>query len=415
MAAKSRRSPKPLQWRLEYLAHAVVEFLASILPGPWIFRIGEWLGDLAWHLFPKRRRTVIRNLRIAFAGEKDPGEIHRMARESFRRAGANLISTAHTARLSPAQLRKVLKLENLFLLEETLASGRGVVLLLAHMGNWEVLCRLIHFFPPGSRAGAIYRPLNNTLLDHRVLARRQKDGTRMFSKRDPFHQITGFLREGGIVGVLADQRVGRQGEVVRFFGRTTRASPLPCLLARRSRSTVLALSLVSDGPGKWKAQLSAVPTPGTTAGCMAALESAMKASPLDVFWLQDRWQVKVRAKFPPGTWLGTETPAEGEKPLRALLWLAGIQNPREIPEAWRHPAVTYEVALAPGQALPAWLDNSTPVHRVESQDDARKIVTRIEAIDTSAILPLDFILTPMKCKPLTRACHDLELAVVTLP
>ena len=136
----------------------------------------------------------------------------------------------------------MIAIENLDLLEQALAGGRGVVLLLSHMGNWELLSRIIHFFPKDSKAGAFYRPLNNRLLDERVLARRQADGTRMFSKHDAFHQVASFLRERGIVGILADQRVGGHGELVRFFGRLTRASPLPSLLARRSKSSVLALS-----------------------------------------------------------------------------------------------------------------------------------------------------------------------------
>lgn len=413
MAAKSRRS-KPLQWRIECLAHAVTEFLASILPGAWIFRIGEWLGALAWHLFPDRRRTVIRNLRIAYAGEMSLDEIHRMARESFRRTGANLISSTHTATLSPGQLRKSLVLENIGLLEEARASGRGVVLLLAHMGNWEVLSRLIHFFPPGSRAGAMYRPLNNPLLDRRILARREKDGTRMFSKRDPFHQITGFLREGGIVGVLADQRVGKQGDAIRFFDRATRASPLPCLLARRAHSTVLALSLITERPGKWRAVLSAVATPGTTAGCMAALEIAMKSSPLDVFWMQDRWKIKPRAKYPPEAWVGSPTPHADKKPLRALLWLAGDLAPRELPQPWRHPSVTYEVVLSPGQSMPSGFDAGTPVHRIHPSSVPRELHQAIEKIDQASIIPLDFIITFTHCKPLARAAHDLGLAVARL-
>jgi KDO2-lipid IV(A) lauroyltransferase len=141
----------------------------------------------------------------------------------------------------------VIHVENIELLEQSLAGGKGVVLLLSHMGNWEILSRLVHFFPRGSKAGAFYRPLNNRLLDKRVLDRRQADGTRMFSKGDnPLH-VAGFLREGGIVGILADQRVGHQGELVEFFGRITRASPLPSLLARRSKSSPSSPNLPASG------------------------------------------------------------------------------------------------------------------------------------------------------------------------
>ena len=356
----------------------------------------------------------MRNLRIAFAGEKDLSEIQILARESFRRTGANLISAAHTARLSPEKLRKVLKVENIRLLEDAHTAGQGVVILLAHMGNWEILSRMIHLFPAGSRAGAFYRPLNNPLLDQRLLSRRQKDGTRMFSKRDPFHQITGFLREGGIVGVLADQRVGLTGEFVNFFGRLTRASPLPSLLARRSKSTVIAMSLTTTSPGKWKVICLPVQSPATTAHCMEAVEEIMHSSPVDVFWLQERWRPPVRgiqkAKHP-GEWMPPDS-GTGTKPQRVLLWLLGGSPDWTLPKAWNHPDLTYEAVLAGDQSLPESLPESIIVHRIEPALESIEVVVR--RIDFSSPLPLDYILTPQLDETLSKAAASESIPVFHL-
>ena len=387
MSRRKKRKPKTLRWRLECLGHSMIEGLAALLPGPWVFRLGEWLGGVAWHLLRKRRTIVIRNLRIAFSGEKDLTEIHRLARDSFRRSGANLVSVSHTARLRPEQLREVLRVENLELLEDAQARGKGVVLLLAHMGNWELLSRIVHLFPPGSKCGAFYRPLNNPLLDARVLARRQADGTRMFSKRDPFHEVTKFLREGGIVGILADQRVGMQGEVVSFFGRLTRATPLPSLLARRAKAEVLSLTLVTEAPGKWKAVLHAVESPPTTAHSMAALEKGMKASPADVFWLQERWKVSVKPNRPFTKWLPPDVPP-GEAPHRILLWLPGVDASWTLPVEWLHPDAIHEVALDSTQSPPPWLPEGSRIHRIGTEQSA----DLIRGIDAGHNLPIDFIL-----------------------
>lgn len=391
MSRKKKPLSKPVQWRLECLAHSLLEMLASWLPGPWVFRLGEQLGGLAWHLLPKRRNTVLRNLRIAFAGEKSMAEIEQMAKATFRRSGANLISTAHTARLTPARLKQVIEIENLELLETSLATGRGVVILLAHMGNWELLSRIVHLFPPGIKTGAFYRPLNNRLLDERVLARRQADGTRMFSKRDPFHQVTGFLREGGIVGILADQRVGIQGEVVPFFGRFTRASPLPSLLARRAKAEVLALSLVTTSPGKWKAAFMPVEKPHTTPHCMAALEKAMRASPIDVFWLQERWKVFVRRTRTFQQWLPlTVTPSR--KPHRALLWLPETPADWKLPAEWFHPDLEMEAVLATDSTPPDWLPPAVRIHHLPAFRSPSSLRRAILALDSKETLPFDFLI-----------------------
>jgi KDO2-lipid IV(A) lauroyltransferase len=410
------RRPKPkktLQWRLECLAHTALELLVRPLPGSLVFRLGEMLGVLAWHFLPQRRKIVLRNLRIAFAGEKELPEIVRMAKQTFRRSGANLVSVAHTARLAPEDLGKVIHIENRGLLEEALATGRGVVLLLAHMGNWELLSRLVHLFPPGSKTGAFYRPLNNPLLDARVLARRQADGTRMFSKRDPFHQVTGFLREGGIVGVLADQRVGMQGEVVPFFGRLTRTSPLPSLLARRAKAEVLALSLVTERPGKWKAVFLPVEKPHSTPHCMAALENAMKAAPTDVFWLQERWKAFVKRFRPFGKWL-EPVEHQGAKPHRALIWLVDTSESWKPGETWFHPDVAYEAAISTGNRAPDWLPEGTKLHFLPQRGSAAAVSHAVRSLDSAATLPFDFIITRKAPASLAKAAASELIPLVSL-
>lgn len=392
----------------------MIEGLAGLLPGPWAFHLGEALGGVVWRFMPLRRKMILRNLRIAFAGEKDLPELRRMEKETFRRTAGNMVSAAHTARLSPEKLAAVIRVENLDLLEDAIHRGRGVVLLLSHMGNWEVLSRLIHFFPKGSRAGAFYRPLNNLLMDQRVLDRRQADGTRMFSKRDnPLH-VAAFLREGGIVGILADQRVGAQGELVRFFGRLTRASPLPSLLARRAKSAVLALSVVTVEPGKWKAVFTPVESPPSTANCMVALEQAMKSSPVDVFWFQERWKVYIRPQHSIREWLGADSTAAG-KPHRALLWLACAEKSWRLPADWIHPDLVYELALAPGQSLPSWLPTTTVVHTLANESSREALRKSIAAIDESSAMPLDFILAPGAPKELAKAGRSEAIPIVLLP
>lgn len=403
-----------LQWRLEWLAYVLVEGIVALLPLRWVFRIGESLGGLAWHFMGKRRKIVIRNLRIAFAGEMGLPAIEEMALASFRRSWGNLISAARTAKLSPEELGGVLHLENRELLEEALRDGGGVVLLLAHMGNWELLSRLTHLFPKGSRTGAFYRPLNNPVLDRRVLARREADGTRMFSKRDNALHVARFLREGGIVGILGDQRVGYPGDTVEFFGRMTRASPLPSLLARRSKSTVLALSMTTEEPGRWKGVFVPVSSPPSTTHCMESLERAMRASPTDVFWFQDRWKAYLGDHQSISDWQGKEL-GLGSKPHRALIWLAGCAANFRPAYEWMHPNVLYEIALESGQDFPEWLEKSTRVHFIPTEtNDAMKLAKIISAIDASAALPLDFILAGNASPPLLKACRDELVPIVVL-
>jgi Kdo2-lipid IVA lauroyltransferase/acyltransferase len=390
-----KNHPKFWKWRLEWLVQTGLEKVAGLLPGPLVFRLGEILGGIAYHLMTSRRQIVLRNLRIAFYQQKELPELEQMARETFRRTGANLFSALHTTRLTAKQASEIVEVENPELIHQALSQHPGMVLMPSHMGNWEILTRIHRELPPGHENGAFYRPLNNPLLDARVLAQREAEGCRLFSKRDSFHQATGFLRGGGILGILADQRAGPQGELVRFFGRLTRASPLPGLLARRSKSGVLAMSLVTVSPGKWLCRYHPLVGPISTASCMAAIEQAILASPLDYFWLQERWKVFLRPDRTIRDWLGPDTLGEGT-PHRALLLLpAG----RKLPEEWAHPDVDY--LILPSRATPP--------------SNTAGLVKFLCLLDILHALPLDYILTCNASPALVKAARRLSIPLISLP
>ena len=403
MASESPENhPKLWKWRLEWLAQTWIEKLAGLFPGPLVFRLGEVLGGLAWFFMKSRRRIVLRNLRIALHGEYDLPTLRTMTRQSFRRTGANLISALHTAGVSARKIDQIVTFENVELLEETLRRSPGLVLMPCHMGNWEILTRVHHLLPVDNAHGALYRPLNNPLLDARVLAQREQEGTRLFSKRDSFHAITGFIREGGILGILADQRVGYQGEVVPFFGRLTRSSPLPSLIARRGKCDVLGMSLITDAPGKWRIRFHALNGPATTANCMETMERSMKASPLDVFWFQERWKVYLNHKHTLRVWLGKDD-MRGNLPHRALLWRVDAPESWQVPDDWTHPDVIYETVTARDFGQDA------------QTTDKNVILQRLEKIDAAAALPIDFILACNASKALQKAARRLSIPLVSLP
>jgi KDO2-lipid IV(A) lauroyltransferase len=408
------KHPKRWKWRLEWLAYACIQKLAGILPGAWVFRFGELLGHGAWYLMRRRRQIVLRNLRIAFCGEHELPILHLMARQTFIRTAANLLSSSHTAALSGREIGEVLTIENHDLIEKAMSGTAGLVLMPAHMGNWEVLSRMNRVFPQGHAIGAFYRPLNNPLMDARVVAQRETDGTRLFSKRDNLHHVTGFLREGSLVGILADQRVGRQGELVQFFGRLTRASPLPSLMARRSKSELLTMSLITEAPGKWRVRYHPVASPHKTADCMAALELAMRASPLDVFWLQDRWKVYLDPNYTIRDWLGADS-VGGEKAHRALVWMADCPPHWRLPAEWTHPDVNYEIVISPGQDAPEGLPAGSTIHRNQSVTDRDALQRLIGEIDLKNALPVDFILTCDAPAVLAKAAHRAAIPLVSLP
>jgi Kdo2-lipid IVA lauroyltransferase/acyltransferase len=377
---------KRLSWRIEAFGHSFMAYLFSFISADDVFRVGECIGKFIWPLMSRRREISIRNLRIAYA-PLEYEEAAKMARASFIRAFANLLSSSISASSLGENIEDFVVVENPEMLEEACAQGRGVLLLLAHMGNWELLTRLNHFVPKGIKCGAFYRPLNNLILDDRVLKLREESGVRLFSKRDSLHHIGGFLRDNGLIGILADQRAGFQGVGLNFFGRFTRVSPLPSLFVRRCKCEVLSLSMRTISPGKWSVRYHKVEKPYDSENCFKAIEDAMNVSPLDVFWLQERWKLYINRQVTPKKWI-IKDGVISEKPHRMVFWLNENEPEPILEKDFVHADFVWE-----------FISGKRP------QD--------LEEIDRSKPLPIDFIFVNKIDNELKKAAHQLAIPIMS--
>jgi KDO2-lipid IV(A) lauroyltransferase len=395
-----------LKWRLEVAGFVVMEAFLGLLPLPWVAAAGRVAGGVACLVLPKRRRVVARNLRIAFADEKTPAELRALTSEVFRRTGANLLCSLRTGDMGERSLARAITVRDEHVYREALARNKGVVIVLAHMGNWEALAQWFpKLLPPGVAGATVYRPLNNPLMNARVAATRARRGVGLFSKDDNPLGMAGFVRRGGVLGVLADQRAGIIGELVPFFGRLTSCTPIPAILARRTGAAIVGVSLRTVGAGRWELGFHAAePGEPTTAGVMRLLERMVRVSPADVFWLQDRW--KIRRREPhllPGkpARAGDVTPG---KRRRALLWVTAGGGVPKAPEA-RPADVDYELALAENAPAPDGFA-SVETHRQAGESYA----AFLRRVDEAHGQPLEFVVVTRAAPAgLRRACKEFGL------
>ena len=173
---------KNLLWKIEYLIFRCIETLFRVLPLSWCYRIGSVLGSLSRLVIKKRRRAVERNLRIAYGDSKSQDEIDALAKEVFRRNGGNLLASIKTATMSAEAVEKCLTIEGADKLQQFVKDNNGAIILLPHMGNWEVGARLNEIVYGELTGGGMYRPLNNPYLDKLVKQRREDSGSKLFAR-----------------------------------------------------------------------------------------------------------------------------------------------------------------------------------------------------------------------------------------
>jgi lipopolysaccharide heptosyltransferase II len=311
-----------------YLLFRLAMALVALLPLPLLFRLGQVMGWIAWLVAWPYRRLARDNLRIAFAGEKSEAEIKQLAKAHFQQLGANLLSAPKLSLLSHEELVKVMTVENLEHFEAPLKEGRGLVAVISHLGNWELLARMPEFVP-GFRLSTIYQKLGNPYIDEAVRQSRARYSVEPFERKEGFGGPMKFLREGGGLGVLVDQHAGDAGVWTPFFGRLASTSPLAATMALRAGAALIPLAVYTVGIARWRMVIKPELVPeskepeAVTAQINQVLEAQIRESAADWFWVHNRWKTP-RPKFLLSSykrgiaWPANFDPSNG-KPFRILI------------------------------------------------------------------------------------------------
>ena len=357
---------------LEYLVYLIYRTgfaLISLFPLRLLFALGRTLGFCGWLLLPKYRQLAFRNIDIAFGGEKSSPEIRRVVRRHFQRLGANLLCGLKLAAMPLEKVRERVTVENAEAPEHELRSGRPVIFVLSHIGNWELQAQM---FPPITdfvRNSTIYQPLANRYIDRHVRALRARAGVELFDRREGFQKAIELLRSGGAIGILSDQHAGDQGLWVPFFGKLASTTPLPALLTKRTGAALLGTAIYTEGPGRWRMVFAdRIDAAGDSVEAMTAkanelIETQIRRAPEDGFWLHNRWKTPrpnfLLARYKRGAFLPKSLPPQQLKPFRILIrssnWLGdavmSVPAVRAIKKGRPDAHVTI---LAPQKIAPMW-------------------------------------------------------------
>ncbi|CAN5581671.1 hypothetical protein BH20VER1_BH20VER1_02650 [soil metagenome] len=279
-----------------YLLYRAASALVALLPLRLIYSLGQLLGLCAWLLSGPYRRLAFRNLQIALGFEKSDAELHRLTRRHFARLGANLLSTVKLGTMSLEQVAERVTLEGEDLVHAELRAGRSVVVTLSHLGNWELFAQVFPKHFGHVPLGTVYQPLGNRSIDAHVREKRGRAGVQLFDRQQGFGQAIELLRASSVIGILADQHAGDHGLWTPFFGRLASTTPLPALLAKRTRAALMSAAVYTEGPGRWRMvflprfDAKGESVESLTATANRILADQIRRAPEDWFWVHNRWK-----------------------------------------------------------------------------------------------------------------------------
>ena len=354
-----------------YLLYRAGLAIAASLPLPVLFALGEFLGVCAWLVSGNYRRLANRNVAIAFANEKTPREMRRLVRRHFQRLGANLLCSVKLTAMPPEKILERVKVDNIEAMDREFRAGVPVVLVLSHLGTWELFAQLMPKFVGYVRNASVYQKLGNRFIDAHVRRTRGQTGLELFDRQEGFQPVIDLLRSGGGVGVLSDQHAGDHGLWTPFFGKLASTSPLPALLAKRTRAALIAAGVYTMGPARWRMVFTERFDPPKAHASIAALtseinqiiEQQIRVAPEDWFWVHNRWKTAqpnfLLAQYKRGVHLPPGVSPQDLKPFQILIrssnWLgdAAMSVPAVRAIKAGRPDARVTIA-APKKIAPMW-------------------------------------------------------------
>jgi len=277
----------------------LVSLLMRLISMRVCWALGSGIGFLAYYVSRERRDILHKNLGVVAAYKEDIAATLPSARAIFQRSMANIVCSMKAYTMSPQNVAKHVDIQCDERFHELMASDQGgAILCAAHMGNWELLTNLKTFVEFGDHElGAVFRPLSNSAANQHVEESRGKDSCRLFAKGSSLNELAKFIRTGGVLGILADQKTGNKLKGCEFFGMQTGRNRLPIVLSRRADAPLFSISVYSNNPGHWCVEIKNISMESADGDSLKMLhlltaryEEIFTEHLIDVFWLHRYWR-----------------------------------------------------------------------------------------------------------------------------
>ncbi|WP_369239395.1 phosphatidylinositol mannoside acyltransferase [Streptomyces sp. R21] len=267
-----------LQDRLTDAGYAAGWSIVKKLPEPVATRLGRTIADIVW----KRRGKGVQRLESNYARVvpgASPERLAELSRAGMRSYLRYWMESFRLPAWSEERVKGGFDPKDAHYLTDGIASDRGLILALPHLGNWDLAGAWVttKLETPFTTVAERLKP--ESLYD-RFVAYREGLGMEVLphSGGSAFATLARRLRDGGLVCLVADRDLSASGVEVDFFGEATRMPAGPALLALQTGAVLLPVTLWYDDSPVMRGRVHPpvdVPETGTRAEKASVMTQAL--------------------------------------------------------------------------------------------------------------------------------------------
>ena len=243
MGKKSRRLK--IVYKVEYFICLIVMKFISLIPRSIGLSIGRIIGVLVYLVDRRHRVLVIKNFKRVYRG-KNRAWYHKITRDNFRNFGMLLFEFFKISQLTEKEIIGILRLEGEENLREALSNGRGVFLMSAHLGNWELVGAGLSLLR--LPINVIVKSIRNPYINKIIIRQRRSAGINVIPAKGALKKILYALKNNEIICFLMDQSSSKKDGInVKFFDIPAWTNIGLIVLALKTGAPVIPTFAIREG------------------------------------------------------------------------------------------------------------------------------------------------------------------------
>ena len=289
-----------IKHRIEYSVFIIITNFVKLLGVNRIDIVSGVVATFVFYFLPIRKKIVLKNLSIAFP-EKTSDEIKTIAFRNYKSFAKTFLEIPLIPGLSRQFILDNMDVSRLVQLKESLKPGtNGLILLTAHFGNWELGAVAMGLWLNTS-ISVLAKEQKNVLVSKKMKFIREIYGNKEVLLGASVRELYKTLKNGGTIGVVADQRAPKNSMRVNFFGRSTAAFPGAASLALKLKPPLFVILFRRLENGKYVAEAEEIDYANLpekedsalvelTQRYFNILEKYIRMSPEQWFWMHNIWK-----------------------------------------------------------------------------------------------------------------------------
>lgn len=267
-------------------------------------------GRFLYRWLPYRRAVILENLTRVYAEQVSRQQIILLAQAHYSHLLSLLKELFQFRFLSTQQKKDVVKVEDVSIMWDAYAQGKGVLILTGHFGNFEVstVAGIEHFPQVKGHIHFLRRPIKPKWLSDLLTNRFKKAGFGVVGRRGSLEEIVETLERGDVIVFPFDQYARRpEGIEVEFFGHAAGTYKSMALIALATGAPVVPAASWREPDGTHVLRFLPPLTPivdndvgaeitRNTRAFNQALELVIVRHPEQWWWMHRRWKNQPNAK-----------------------------------------------------------------------------------------------------------------------